>query len=423
MTLNSNENLFDRVLSRENLTAAWKRVRSNKGAAGIDGISINDFVAHFKGIGQTLVQSIRTGDYQPYPVKRVYIRKPDGGERALGIPTVFDRVIQQAIAQIIGPIFDADFSDFSYGFRPKRSQHDAVKQLQSYIERGKRIAVDVDLSKFFDRVNHDLLMTLLGRKIRDKSLLKLIGKYLRTGAIENGCWLECREGVPQGGPLSPLLSNVVLDLLDKELEKRGHEFVRYADDFMIIVNTPKAGERVMANITRFIERKLKLKVNTSKSQVAPINQCKFLGFSFFGKKLVWHDKVLQQFKHRVREITGRSRGISMERKVHELTLYLRGWINYFGVAQGFQKCIDLDHWIRRRLRMSYWKNWRRVRTKVRNLISLGVRGKLAVQCGSSNKSYWRSAKTAGIHIALNNEFFANLGVISLRDRWIEIHYQ
>src|SRR5690606_25935588 len=266
----------------------------------------------------------------------------DGGERALGIPTVLDRVIQQAIAHIIGPIFDADFSEFSYGFRPKRSQHDAVKQLKSYIESGKRIAVDVDLSKFFDRVNHDLLMTLLGRKIRDKSLLKLISKYLRTGAIENGCWLECREGVPQGGPLSPLLSNVVLDLLDKELEKRDHDFVRYADDFMIIVSTPKAGERVMANITRFNERKLKLKVNVSKSQVAPINQCKFLGFSFFGKKLVWHDKSLHQFKCRVKEITGRSRGISMEQKIRELTLYLRGWINYFGIAQGYQNCIDLD---------------------------------------------------------------------------------
>jgi len=423
MTLNSTDNLFDAVLSKENLNAAWKRVRSNKGAPGIDGITTDDFVAYFKDIGNSLIQSIRIGNYQPYPVKRVYIRKPDGGERALGIPTVFDRVIQQAIAQIIGPIFDAGFSDFSYGFRPERSQHDAVKQLQSYIETGKRIAVDVDLSKFFDRVNHDLLMTLLGRKINDKLLLKLIGKYLRTGAIENGCWLECREGVPQGGPLSPLLSNVVLDLLDKELEKRDHDFVRYADDFMIIVNSQKAGERVMVSITHFIERKLKLKVNNTKSQVAPINQCKFLGFSFHGKKLVWHDKALHQFKHRVKEITGRSRGISMEKKIHELTLYLRGWINYFGIAQGYQKCVELDHWIRRRLRMSYWKNWRKVRTKVRNLLRLGVKEDLAVQCGSTNKRYWRSSKTEGIHIALSNDFFAKLGLISLRDRWVEIHYQ
>ncbi len=422
MTLNSNDDLLNTILSSDNLNTAWNRVRSNKGAAGIDGVTIDEFVPHFKDIGKRLVQAIRTGDYQPYPVKRVYIRKPDGGERALGIPTVFDRVIQQAIAQVIGPIFDVNFSAFSYGFRPKHSQHDAVKQLQQYIKNGKRIAVDVDLSQFFDRVNHDLLMTLLGYKIRDKSLLKLIAKYLRAGAIENDCWLECREGVPQGGPLSPLLSNVVLDLLDKELEKRGHDFVRYADDFIIVVNSHRAGERVMASITRFVERKLKLKVNETKSQVAPINQCKFLGFSFRGSKLVWHNKSLQQFKYRVKEITGRSRGISMERKVRELTVYLRGWINYFGVAQGYQKCIDLDHWIRRRLRMSYWKSWRRVRTKVQNLKRLGVRGKLAVQCGASNKSYWRSAKTAGIHIALNNEFFVNMKLISLRDRWVEIHY-
>lgn len=422
MTLNSNENLFSAVLSRENLNAAWQRVRSNKGAAGIDGITIDDFVSHFKRVGKSLVDSIRSGEYQPLPVKRVYIRKPDGGERALGIPTVFDRVIQQAIAQVIGPIFDAGFSEYSYGFRPKRSQHDAVKQLQRYVDKGKRIAVDVDLSKFFDRVNHDLLMTLLGKKIRDKSLLKLIGKYLRAGAIENGCWLACHEGVPQGGPLSPLLSNIVLDLLDKELEKRNHNFVRYADDFMIVVGSRKAGERVMESITRFVERKLKLKVNTTKSQVAPINQCKFLGFTFHGKELVWHAKALQQFKYRVKEITGRSRGVSMERKVVELTVYLRGWINYFGIAKGFQRCIDLDHWIRRRLRMSYWKIWRRVRTKIQNLMRMGVPEDLAVPCGASNKSYWRSAKTAAIHMALNNDFFANLGLISLRDRWVEIHY-
>lgn len=422
MTLNSNENLFSAALSRENLNTAWQRVRSNKGAAGIDGIAIDDFVVHFKRVGQSLVAAIHAGEYQPLPVKRVYIRKPDGGERALGIPTVFDRVIQQAIAQVIGPIFDAGFSEYSYGFRPKRSQHDAVKQLQRYVDEGKRIAVDVDLSKFFDRVNHDLLMTLLGKKIRDKSLLRLIGKYLRAGAIESGCWLACHEGVPQGGPLSPLLSNIVLDLLDKELEKRNHHFVRYADDFMIAVSSRKAGERVMASVTRFVERKLKLKVNTTKSQVAPINQCKFLGFTFRGKELVWHATALQQFKYRVKEITGRSRGVSMERKIVELTVYLRGWINYFGIAKGYQKCIDLDHWIRRRLRMSYWKMWRRVRTKIQNLMRMGVPEDLAVRCGASNKSYWRSAKTAAIHMALNNDFFASLGLISLRDRWVEIHY-
>ncbi|MDZ7923268.1 MAG: group II intron reverse transcriptase/maturase [Marinagarivorans sp.] len=422
MTLNSNDNLLDLILRKENLNFAWKHVRANKGAAGIDGITIDDFVVHFKAVGSHLVETIRQGDYHPYPVKRIYLRKPDGGERALGIPTIFDRVIQQAIAQIIGPIFDENFSEFSYGFRPKRSQHDAVKKLQSYIKDGKRIAVDVDLSKFFDRVNHDLLMTKLGTKIHDKILLKLIARFLRAGFVEGECWHACYEGVPQGGPLSPLLSNIMLDPLDKELEKRKHKFVRYADDFIIVVNSVRAGKRVMESIKHFIERKLKLKVNETKSQVAPVNQCKFLGFSFHGAKLIWHEKSLKQFKCRVRQITGRSRGISMEKKIQELTQYLRGWINYFGIAQGFQRCVDLDGWIRRRLRMSYWKSWRRVRTKVRNLMRLGVDVKLAVSCGISSKSYWRSARTEGVNIALNNDYFKKMGLISLRDRWVEIHY-
>ncbi|QFT54039.1 group II intron reverse transcriptase/maturase [Microbulbifer sp. THAF38] len=422
MTLNSNENLLETILSKENLNAAWKHVRSNKGAAGIDEITVDNFMQHFKAVGDDLIETIRQGHYQPLPVRRVYIRKPDGGQRGLGIPTIFDRVIQQAIAQIIGPSFDKTFSEFSYGFRPKRSQHHAVKKLQKYIEGGKRIAVDVDLSKFFDRVNHDFLMSLLGQRISDKRLLKLIASYLRVGSVEDGCWKACHEGVPQGGPLSPLLSNIVLDLLDKELEKRQHDFVRYADDFVIVVSSKRAGERLMASIKRFVERKLKLKVNDAKSQVAPVSRCKFLGFSFRGAKLVWHDKSLRQFKYHVRQITGRSRGISMEKKLKELTVYLRGWINYFGIAQGYQKCIDLDCWIRRRLRMSYWKNWRRVRTKVRNLLRMGVSESLAVTCGSTGKSYWRSAKTEGIHIALNNEFFEEMGLISLRDRWVEIHY-
>lgn len=422
MTLNSNDNLLDTILGQENLNLAWERVRANKGAAGIDGITIDDFVSHFKAVGDDIIESIRQGHYQPLPVKRIYIPKSDGGQRGLGIPTVFDRVIQQAIAQAINPIFDETFSEFSYGFRPKRSQHHAVRQLQSYIQEGRRIAVDVDLSKFFDRVNHDFLMSLLGQRINDKRLLKLIASYLRAGMVENGCWHACHEGVPQGGPLSPLLSNIVLDLLDKELEKRGHKFVRYADDFVIAVGSKRAGERVLASIKRFIERKLKLKVNDAKSQAVPVSQCKFLGFTFRGSKLAWHEKALQQFKYRVRQITGRSRGVSMESKMKELVQYLRGWINYFGIAQGYQKCIDLDCWIRRRLRMSYWKNWRRVRTKVRNLLRMGVSESLAVTCGSSGKSYWRSAKTEGIHIALNNEFFQKMGLISLRDRWVEIHY-
>lgn len=414
--------LLELVLAPDNLNKAWTRVRSNKGAPGIDGLTIDNFVAHFRGSGKSLIEDIRQGNYQPYPAKRVYIEKEDGSLRGLGIPTVFDRVIQQAIVQIITPIFDPEFSESSFGYRPNRSQHQAIKQVQKYVKEGRRIAVDVDLSKFFDRVNHDYLMTQLGMKIKDKGLLKLISKYLRSGIVENGVLQESREGVPQGGPLSPLLSNVVLDRMDKELEKRGHKFARWADDFIILVHSKRAGERVMASVTRFVERKLKLKVNEHKSRVVPTSQCKFLGFSFHGSSLVWHSDAMRKFKREIRKLTGRSRGISTARLLKELTVYMRGWINYFGIAQGYQKCIDLDHWIRRRVRMYYWKQWRKVRTKVRNLIKLGVSQRLAISCGISSKSYWHSARTEGINIALSNEYLAQQGYYSLRDRWVEIHY-
>lgn len=414
--------LLELVLAPDNLNKAWKRVRSNKGAPGIDGLTIDNFVAHFRGSGKSLIEDIRQGNYQPYPVKRVYIEKEDGSLRGLGIPTVFDRVIQQAIVQIITPIFDPEFSESSFGYRPNRSQHQAIKQVQNYVKEGRRIAVDVDLSKFFDRVNHDYVMTQLGAKIKDKRLLKLISKYLRVGIVEDGVLQESREGVPQGGPLSPLLSNVVLDRMDKELEKRGHKFARWADDFIILVHSKRAGERVMASVTRFVERKLKLKVNENKSRVVPTSQCKFLGFSFHGSSLVWHSDAMRKFKREIRKLTGRSRGISTAKLLKELTVYMRGWINYFGIAQGYQKCIDLDHWIRRRVRMYYWKQWRKVRTKVRNLIRLGVSQRLAISCGISSKSYWHSARTEGINIALSNEYLAQQGYYSLRDRWVEIHY-
>jgi len=414
--------LMDEVLARENLIRAWKRVRANKGAPGIDGLKIEEFTAYFRAHGQSVLAAIGRGDYLPYPVRRTYIEKEDGSLRGLGIPTVFDRVIQQAIVQVISPLFEPTFSEYSFGFRPKRSQHQAVSQVQEYIAQGRRIAVDVDLSKFFDRVNHDFLMTQLGKKIRDKTLLKLIAQYLRAGVVEDGLWEETREGVPQGGPLSPLLSNVVLDLLDKELERRGHKFARWADDFVILVHSQRAGERVLASITRFIERRLKLKVNEQKSRVGPTSRCKFLGFSFHGKSLVWHSSALDKFKREVKTRTNRSKGKSVDAIIKNLNVYLRGWINYFGIAQGFQKCIDLDQWIRRRIRMYFWKQWRKARTRVRNLMAMGVPKELAIACGSSGKSYWRSAKTEGTHRAINNEFLENLGLISLRDRWVEIHY-
>ena len=414
--------LMEEVLSAENLDKAWKRVKANKGAAGIDGLTVNRFVAHFAAQSSTLIDEIRHGRYQPYPVKRVYIEKDDGGLRALGIPTVFDRVIQQAIVQVLQKLFDPTFSEYSFGFRPGRSQHQAMQCVQGYLEEGRRTAVDVDLSKFFDRVNHDFLMTQLGRRIDDKRLLKLIAKYLRAGIVDDGVLSDTREGVPQGGPLSPLLSNVVLDLLDKELEHRGHKFARYADDFIILVNSKRAGERVLASITRFVEHKLKLKVNDQKSRVVPTSKSKFLGFKFHGKSLRWHPDSVVKFKRRIRELTGRSWGVSMETRIKELNTYLRGWINYFGIAQGYQQSIDLDYWIRRRLRMCHWKQWKNARTRVKNLKRLGVDGKLSVTSGASQKGHWRNSKTKGINIALSLEYFEQKGLFSLRDRWVVIHY-
>ena len=366
------DHLLEQVLERQNLLAAWQRVRANKGAAGVDGMTLDEFPAWAAGNWQRITNELEQGCYQPSPVRRVEIEKPDGGIRPLGIPTVTDRVIQQAIAQVFTPIFDPGFSDHSFGFRPNRNGQQAVQQVQRYIQEGRSIAVDVDLSKFFDRVNHDLLRTHLGYKIRDKRLLRLIQRYLRAGVIEDGQWVESREGVPQGGPLSPLLANIMLDPLDKELEQRGHKFSRYADDFTILVNSQRAGERVLRSITHFLQNRLKLVVNETKSKVVNVSESKFLGFTFKRGRIHWHPKSLEKFKQEVRRLTNRNWGVSMRYQIYKISQYLRGWINYFGIASGYQRCVELDHWIRRRVRMAYWRQWRKPRTKVRNLIKRGV---------------------------------------------------
>ncbi len=420
--LASNHPLWDKIFSSENLHRAWKRVRSNKGAPGIDGMTIEDFPAYMKKDGLIIMKAVRDGDYKPYPVKRVYIEKDDGSLRGLGIPTVFDRVIQQAIVQVLTPLIDPTFSDSSYGYRPGRSQHQAVRKVQEHIKSGRKVVVDVDLSKFFDRINHDLMMTLLGQRVSEKALLKLIASYLRAGIVEDGVLLESLSGAPQGGPLSPLLSNIMLDVLDKELENRGHKFVRFADDFAIFVNSERAGDRVLASITRFTEQKLKLLVNDQKSQVVKSHKFEYLGFRFKGKHLGWTDKAVAKFKYEVKKLTGRSWGVSMAYRLKKLMEYLRGWINYFGIANRYQQCVDLDHWIRRRVRMCYWKQWVKPRTKVRALIRLGVNERLAIRCGITSKGYWRSSRTEGIHKGLNDKYLAEQGLYSLRDGWIKIHY-
>lgn len=415
--------LLERVLTRANLQEAWARVRANKGASGVDGMSIDEFPAWAKaGNWSSIVNELAQGHYWPEPVRRVEIDKPGGGVRLLGIPTVKDRVIQQAIAQVLTPLFDPGFSDYSYGFRPNRNAQQAVRHVQGIIKEGRRVAVDADLSKFFDRVNHDRLMSLVSHKVKDKRLLALIGRYLRAGVMEGQRFVESREGVPQGGPLSPLLANIMLDPLDKELEKRGHKFARYADDFTILVNSQRAGDRVLNSISRYLQHRLKLVVNTNKSHVVKTAQSQFLGFTFRYGRIQIHPEKLRQFKQHIRRLTNRNWGVSMRYQLFKTSLYIRGWINYFGIANGYQLCVDLDHWIRRRIRMAYWRQWRKPRTKVRNLIKRGVSVQAAVACGITSKGPWRSSKTPGINQALSDAYLKSQGLCSLRDGWIRLHH-
>ena len=417
------DDLFERVLQRDNLSAAWKRVRANKGAAGVDGMTIEAFPVWARSGHWTRVTTeLATGRYKPSPVRRAEIDKPDGGSRQLGIPTVTDRVIQQAIAQVLMPVFDPGFSNNSFGFRPNRNGQQAVKQVRDIIKEGRRFAVDVDLSQFFDRVNHDLLMTRLGDKVKDKRLLKLIKQFLRAGFVDNQFVGESREGVPQGGPLSPLLANIMLDPLDKELEKRGHKFARYADDFTILVKSRRAGERVLRSISQYLKNRLKLAVNTAKSHVVKTSESQFLGFTFKAGRIQWHPKTLLKFKQRIRQLTNRNWGVSMKYQLFKTSQFIRGWINYFGIANCYQLCVDLDHWVRRRIRMAYWRQWRKPRTKVRNLMSRGVRIQSAVACGITSKGPWRSSKTPGINQALSNAYLVSQGLYALRVGWIKLHY-
>ena len=421
-TFTSEHDLFERILSPSNVKRAWKQVKANKGALGVDNTAIEQFPEWAKRHWQQCKMALINGNYQPSPVKRVEIDKPDGGKRQLGIPTVLDRVIQQAITQILSELIDPTFSENSFGFRPKRSAHHAVKQVQRIIKQQRKVAVDVDLSRFFDRVNHDLLMRNIKRHVNDKRLLTLIGRYLRAGIMDSGTLIASTQGVPQGGPLSPLLSNIMLDDLDKELESRGHLFARYADDFIILVKSERAGHRVLDSITRYLETALKLTVNTEKSQVVKITQSKFLGFTFRYGKIKWHSNTLKTFKARVRKLTNRNWGVSMAYQIYKISQYLRGWIAYYGLANTYQQCVDLDCWIKRRVRMCYWRQWRKPRTKVRNLMKLGVRVQAAVACGITSKGPWRSSKTPGIQQALDNQFLEKAGLVSLRNGWIKVHY-
>ncbi|CAB1368167.1 Retron-type reverse transcriptase [Denitratisoma oestradiolicum] len=407
------------VLASDNLRSAWKRVKANKGAQGIDGVTIEDFPAHLRAHWGDIRRQLETGRYRPSAVRRVEIPKDDGGKRLLGIPTVMDRVIQQAIAQVLTPIFDPSFSASSFGFRPGRNAHQAIRQVQRHVKDGYAMAVDIDLAKFFDTVNHDVLMKILGRTIRDKALLALIGRYLRAG-VQVGEHIEPNDiGTPQGGPLSPLLANILLNELDHELERRGHRFARYADDMVVLVKSRRAGERVMQSLTRYLEGRLKLKRNPAKSKVAKMSECGFLGFTIIRGKIRWLEKKLEAFKHRVRELTGRSWGVSMEYRLHKLGQYVRGWLGYFGISEYYRPIPELDEWIRRRIRMCHWKQWRWPRTKINRLLALGVSLKTAIQHGTSSKSCWHMARTPAMQQALNNDWFLAQGLPSIKTLWCQ----
>jgi RNA-directed DNA polymerase len=409
--------LMERIVSSANLTAAWKKVKANRGAPGIDGMKVEELASFWEAHGKRIRASLLDGTYEPSPVRRKVIPKSDGGERLLGIPTVLDRLVQQAALQVLGPMFDPGFSESSFGFRPGRSAHGALKQVKRYVQQGYGVAIDMDLSKFFDRVQHDVLMHRVARKVDDRRVLKLIGRYLRAGVRIDDYDEPTEIGTPQGGPLSPLLANVLLDDLDKELEGRGLRFARYADDFIILVRTWRAARRVKASITRWIERRLKLVINEQKSQVAKVERCSFLGFLCRRGKIWFAPKALVKFKGRTRELTGRSRGISMERRLEELNRYLRGWINYFGLVDIHKVLETFDAWIRRRLRACYWKQWKRPKTRIRNLMALGAPRAFAITTGVSRKGPWRLSKTLGTHAALNKKWFQTLGLVSLKDEW------
>lgn len=420
---NQNIGLMEKVVERGNLKKALERVESNKGASGVDRMKVNDLRPYLKRHWPRIKQELLEGIYKPTPVRRVEIPKQGGGVRQLGIPTALDRFIQQAVQQVLTPIFEPQFSQFSYGFRPGKSAHRAVRQSQTFIQNGKRIVVDIDLEKFFDRVNHDILMSKVAEHVHDKRMHRLIRRFLQAGAMLNGCCVKTEEGTPQGGPISPLLANITLNDLDKELTRRGHSFVRYADDCNIYVKSKRAGLRVYASIGRFIHERLKLRVNEEKSAVDfPWNRS-FLGFSvtsLWQNKLRIAPKIRDRFKEHIRKLTSRHEGISMKKRLERLNAYLLGWSGYFGIAETRSVFQELDQWIRRRLRMCLLKHWKLGKTKLRKLVALGIPEEWARHVAFSGKGYWRIAHTLQIDKALGIAYWRKQGLVMLVDRYDEL---
>ena len=409
------DRLMEEMLEEKNLQKALKRVIRNGGSPGVDGMTVRELQFYIQSNWERIEGQLLNGTYKPQPVKRVEIPKPNGGVRKLGIPTVMDRYIQQMVLQILQAYIDPTFSESSFGFRPNRSAHQAIARAQEHIQAGHHWVVDMDLEKFFDRVNHDILMGLLAKRIKDKRVLKLIRAFLNSGVMDVGLISLTTEGTPQGGPLSPLLSNVVLDVLDKELERRGHRFVRYADDCNIYVKSERAGDRVMKGITRFLDKKLKLKVNEQKSAVGFPSTRKFLGFSFTNGDHIKRriaPQSLEKFRVRVRAITKRNRGWKLKYIILELNRYLRGWYGYFGFCETPSVLETLNGWIRRRLRSLLWKRWKTIRNRRRELRVRGVRGS-QLKTASSSKGPWRIGNTYAVKTALPNGFFSSSGLFEL----------
>ena len=419
------ENLLERILDRNNLNQAYLKVKRNGGSAGIDGMTVEEMLPYLKEHREELLEALRNERYKPKAVRRVEIPKPDGGKRMLGVPTVIDRMIQQAIVQVLQPMYEPLFSENSYGFRPKRSAQQAMKQALEYYNEGYTQVVDLDLAKYFDTVNHEILIGMLREQVKDERVIRLIRKYLKSGVMINGLISPTTEGTPQGGNLSPLLSNIYLTAFDRMLENRGHKFVRYADDCNIYVKSRRAAERVMANCTKFLEDKLKLKVNRKKSQVGSPLRLKFLGFSMYktGKKagIRPHSKSIKRFKNKIRELTSRKQARSVELILKRLKRYTVGWLGYYSIADMESRIKSLNEWIRRRIRQIYWKQWKKIKTKYVNLVKLGIDNENAWKWANSRKAYWRIADSHILHKSLTNKYLASVGYDDILERYKVLH--
>ncbi len=418
---NGTGSLLERILHRDNLNAAFKRVKRNGGAAGVDVMSVEEMLPYLREHREELIASIRGGWYKPKPVRRVEIPKPDGGVRLLGVPTVIDRMIQQAVVQVLQPVYEPTFSQSSYGFRPKRSAQQAIKKARDYYDEGYTHVVDIDLAKYFDTVNHDILLELVGREVKDKAVLNLIRRFLKSGVMANGLISPTSEGTPQGGNLSPLLSNIYLTEFDRMLESRGHKFVRYADDCNIYVKSRRAAERVMESCTKFLEGKLKLKVNRQKSSVGSPMKLKFLGFSLckIGKRtgIRPHEKSFRRFKETVRKLTSRKQGRAIAIILANLKRYTTGWLGYYSISDMKTRIQKLNEWIRRRIRQVFWKQWKRISARFDNLQQLGIPRSKAWEWANSRLGYWRVAGSWILSRSLTNEYLASVGYDDIAKRY------